>query len=894
MLPRSSAAGLTCVLTACVLLAGANVAAEEGDDPQDRAEAAADEATVVVPDEVDSMIGDALLGDEDALDEETADAPEEPAAPESGAVEVIVIDEVIVTDEGGGDSDEDQEYNIDQDAIDEGMEVIIVMANKRAENIQEVPVSMTALDGAFLEKAGLTDFKDIQKFVSNLTIEGGTDTRSTSVRIRGIGSVGTNAGIDPSVGLFIDGVYQGRAGMSMGDLIDISAVEVLRGPQGTLYGKNTAAGLISIRTMRPEYEFSTFGEFIGGSNDTLGARASLNIPIVDERVATRIAGYRSLRDGWDTNLIDNNDVNDLDKWGVRNKWLFDISDDVSLLISGDYAKEDSKCCAPDIITYEGDSLLWRGVSPGVNPIPDAGGGDYLNPNFAKLAGYVNPGPPDPVIGNTRVPAQPELRNFRPFDDVVDVDRKPENEVQIWGTQAELDVAIGEWDLNWLTAFRAYDTESQFDGDFSQYNAVVSDTEEDLEQVSTELRLQSPLGELVDLTAGLFFFYLNHETVGHIGFEQDYADIFITPFEPAINNDVNRHRTYSYAGYTQFNVNISEAVRFTGGIRLSHERKTLLGSQVSTSKLPAPPVGGVDIFRDESRNSTNVSGTARLQVFPTEDTMVYASFASGFKSGGFNQLRTAQAVTPEFDDEEALNYELGMRSTWLDGMLTFNMTGYFTDYTDFQAQSFSGTSITIRNAGSFFSYGLESDMILAPIENLLWRTQVGLNITRYDEFDEAENTVQNVVDLAGSYGFAPFTFQQRIDFGLVPGVTGTGQDLEGKRLDNAPRFSLSTSLDYEWPILQQPYTWVFHTDYSYQSSLFLNQDLDRTLREDPRHLIALRSGIKEENDAWELLFYVTNLLDEEYMVAGFDVPVLGGFAGLHGDPRQYGANLRLRF
>jgi iron complex outermembrane receptor protein len=922
MLPRLvPVAGSVCLLAACIGLSPAIAAAEEHVDPQDGTEAAADEATIVVPDELDSMIDDAML-DDVAPSEATPSADEDDFETEEGP------DEVVVTPgEAAPEDADDPLRGVAHDDIEE----IVVMANKRAESIQDVAVSVTALDNAFIESAGLTDFSDIQKFVSNLSIEGGTDTRSTSIRIRGIGSVGTNAGIDPSVGLFIDGVYQGRAGMSMGDLIDIEAVEVLRGPQGTLYGKNTAAGLISIRTQRPEYEFSSLAEFTAGSKDTFAGRGSVNIPLVDGRVATRFSGYRSLRDGWDENLFDGDDVNDEDKWGVRNKWLLDISDDVSLLVAGDYAKEDSSCCVADIITYEGDSLLWRG-----NVFRDANGkvvpsdNPNLNPNFAKLGtdldgfnpcptsdpcGFYNPGPPstlrdDPFIGNTVDPPKPALRNFRAFDEQVDVDREPENEVQIWGVQTELSVGLGEWDLNWLSAYRAYDTDSQFDGDFSQYNAVVSDTEEELDQFSTELRLQSPLGDLVDFTTGLFFFYLDHETFGTIGFDQDYADIFQVGYMPLINNDTSRHQTWSYAGYGQFNLNISERARFTGGLRASHEHKSIDGSQISTSQIPAPPVSGPDEFRNDSRDTTNVSGTARMQFFPTEDSMVYASFASGFKSGGFNQLRTAQDVDDEFDDEQAMSYELGLRSTWLDGLVTFNLTGFFTDYDDFQAQSFTGTSIAIRNAGSFYSYGLESDLIVTPLENLMWRTALGFNITEYQDFDAAENTVQNIVDLgaqisdprANGLGWAPFLLSLNLTSNDPEtqqiledaGITTTAQDLSDERLDNAPRWSLSTSLDYSWPILNLPVSWVFHTDYSFRSSIFLNQDLDRNVKEDPLHLVALRTGIREENDTWELIFWVRNLLDEEYMVASFDVPVLGGFAGLHGPPRHYGGTVRVRF
>ncbi|MDE0884658.1 MAG: TonB-dependent receptor, partial [Myxococcota bacterium] len=208
-----------------------------------------------------------------------------------------------------------------------GIEEMLVTASKRAETLQSVPISMTALGGETLRDAGITTFSDLQNFVPNLEIIPVTDTRSTSIRIRGIGSVGSNAGIDPSVGVFIDGVYQGRAGMSVGDLLDIERVEVLRGPQGTLYGKNTAAGAINIITRDPDSEQSVFLEGVAGKYNDLQFRGSANFPLLEDQLALRVAGYSSKRDGWDINRVNGQDVNNVDKWGMRAKLLWDVNDD---------------------------------------------------------------------------------------------------------------------------------------------------------------------------------------------------------------------------------------------------------------------------------------------------------------------------------------------------------------------------------------------------------------------------------------------------------------------------------------------------------------------------------------------------------------------------------------
>jgi len=197
-----------------------------------------------------------------------------------------------------------------------GIEEITVTANKREQAMQDVPISMAALQSDFLEDSGITEFNQIQQFVPNLKIDPSTDARSTSIRIRGIGSIGNNAGVDPSVGVFIDGVYQGRAGMSVGDLLDIDRVEVLRGPQGTLYGKNTAAGAISIYTKRPTYDFESMAEVFIGNYKNMQFRGFINVPLLNDRVAARVSGYRVVRDGFDTNRFNGEDVNDGDKWGL--------------------------------------------------------------------------------------------------------------------------------------------------------------------------------------------------------------------------------------------------------------------------------------------------------------------------------------------------------------------------------------------------------------------------------------------------------------------------------------------------------------------------------------------------------------------------------------------------
>ena len=260
------------------------------------------------------------------------------------------------------------------------IEEVIVTANRRAENIQEVAMSVTAFSEQFFEDTGLTDFSKIDQYTPSLRITPGADSRSTSIRIRGIGSVGSNSGIDPSVGLFIDGVYQGRAGMSIADLVDIERVEVLRGPQGTLYGKNTAAGAISIITRKPDIEIGGMVEATYTNQNRAELRGVVNIPLGDSDHATRLAGF--VVDG--DHLYDNSyedgaqdKFNDASKWGLRSRTLFSFANAGDFLLTLDYTREDNDCCAFAVRDYDGLSSL---NSPSTNDPSAQWAIDYF-PNF---------------------------------------------------------------------------------------------------------------------------------------------------------------------------------------------------------------------------------------------------------------------------------------------------------------------------------------------------------------------------------------------------------------------------------------------------------------------------------------------------------------------------------
>ena len=281
---------------------------------------------------------------------------------------------------------------------------------------------------------------------------------------------------------------------------------------------------------------------------------------------------------------------------------------------------------------------------------------------------------------------------------------------------------------------------------------------------------------------------------------------------------------------------------------------------------APPIAGPTLALDDQRDETDFSATVSLSHFLREDVMVYGSFSQGFKSGGFNQVRTAAGVSGEFDDERSRNYELGWRG------ITISV------YDDFQAQGFDGTNITVRNAGSLESKGVELDVVYVPNANLTLGTAVGYNDAEYEDFETGECTAAQVFAVTGG---SPFIFPDCV------------QDLSGKRLDNAPEWTVSSHVQYDGPLAGTGLGWMGRLEYNYTDEFYMAQDLDENLKNDSSHVVNARLGVYGRDRVWELTAWSRNLLDDEYYVIGFDIPVLSGYAAINAPPRTYGLTFNYR-
>ncbi len=593
-------------------------------------------------------------------------------------------------------------------------------------------------------------------------------------------------------------------------------------------------------------------EGVLGNYDAREIRGMVNFPLGDSGHAARLSGYYVKRDGIDTNTWTDEEINNVERAGAKLRTYFNMKDYGELTVTLDYSDADTNCCSPDTIDYIGD-----GSSLGL--------------------------PIDVFADATGIPYE---QNPDPFDHKVSSDSEFINEVKVYGLSAEWVKDLdNEISLTWINAYRGYESYSAFDGDFSHYDAIITDTDVDLDQFSSEFRITSPVGEKWDYQVGLYYFDSTMDTANSNGFTELTGGLFAFGLflpDGSINYDTNNHETTSYAMFGQTNWSITEDWKLTLGARITYEDKSREGTQVARPTNPlgidAPPIAGPDSYADDQRSGSDFSPSIALSWFAREGLMFYASASQGFKSGGFNQLRTAVGVPGEFEDERSRNYELGWKGTWLDRRLQLNGTVFLVDYDDFQAQGFDGANITVRNAGSMESKGVEMDLVYVPNAIVTLGIALGYNDATYSDFETGECTAAQLFAITGG---SPFVLPECV------------QDLTGEALDNAPKWTVSNFVQLGDSFASSDMSWFARLEYNYTDEFYMAQDLDENLLQEETHMVNARLGIKGPDSKWEVTLWGRNLLDEEYFVIGFDTPVLGGFSGINAPPLTYGLTLNYR-
>ncbi|NCP11819.1 MAG: TonB-dependent receptor [Sphingomonadales bacterium] len=809
-------------------------------------------------------------------------------------------------------------------ATDDGTtygDTILVTATRRSQIAQDVPLAVTVVGGEQLENAGVVDVRGIRQVTPSLQATTGQSSATGVVlSIRGIGTAGDNPGFEPAVGVFVDGVFRSRAGLALAELPPIERVEVLRGPQGTLFGRNTSAGALSIITKGPEFNFGGYGEVTYGNYDELEVKAGVTGPL-SQAFALRLDGGYHRRDGYIQDVNTDRAINNLDRYFVRGQGLYE-NEALTVRLIGDYAETDENCCGA-LNTNSGLTL---------NAANYFGTSDFTNVVIANAAAQVIQGF-SALAGNVGLvaPFDPEGRKM-----AITPGRDYSEKVKEWGISGEINYDFGGMNLTSITAYRDWKALRDQDIDFSGLDrAYRDDYRTTLKDFTQEVRLQgTAFGDKLNWLVGGF--YLNetltlHDTVrfgaqadqyvdglfngitrqllGGAGFQLygTLAPPSVIPYFagvklPATPNGAGQVaddytvKTDAFALFTHNIIDFNDQLSLTLGLRYNHESKEIdanlnsvvpacdfLGSSASAGYRTALTGNGLGAFillacnptvnsefngiYNGKRSENEFTGTAKLAFKITPDIMLYGGYDRGFKSGGYNLDRGtfdtvllggngAQIEDLEFGNETVDAFEIGLK-TQFSRAFTFNITGFYQDFKGYQSLRFEGTNFVVRQFDEVISQGVELEAMIRPISDF-------------------------IVQLGYTY------LDAKINDPLAPD--------NGQQLTNQPKHVVTGAMTWT-PQLSDSVGGLVHVDFRQNSdSNVINDPLGVPFTANDGYGIwNARVGLNFADNRFGIEAYVENLFDTYYNITGFPVPEQGAtYAVYPSPPRFYGVKVRASF
>jgi len=745
-------------------------------------------------------------------------------------------------------------------------EVIVVTARRRVENAQDVPIALTVLGGKRLEATSVYTLDQVKQQVPSLQIFA-INPRNTNINIRNLGSNASvsSDGLDSGVGVYIDDVYYARPGQSVFDLVDLDRIEILKGPQGTLFGRNTTAGALSITTRAPSFTPEARAEVSYGNYDYVQARASISGPIVGDKIAARLTASTTVRDATVRNVGSGADQFNRNSQVLRGQLLIKPTDDVSIRIIGDYSIRKEDCCAS----------LSSGVQTTLpNGIPIA---NNFYDRSARL-GYTLP-------------------TLNAFDRITDINSPSRYVVKQSGISANANWSFGDVALTSITAYRTWDWRPLNDSDATGLAILTrSQTATHQHQFSQELRLASTGERAIDYVAGLYYFRQTLNTQQLTEYGRDAPDFVGSPAAPsavrqaALNGfqfaGSSQGKTRSYAGFGQVNWHIDPALTLTVGLRYTHERKTGFYVQTQTGGVDLSTVDpGTAAAAQALRNafgparslvadatSNKLTGQINLAWRPLDGLLAYATYARGTKSGGLNLTALPPGAPPVVNPEKVRHYELGLKTSPLSG-LTVNGAAFWTEIADFQSTFSDGARslIYLTNAAKVRSRGGEIDVQANPAKG----TSLYLSGTYADT-------------VYVSYPAAP------CPFGTPSTIGGNICDLSGATLPNAPRWAISAGGETSLPVSENSEAYA-GADWSWRSHH--NTAADNSTFGEVRgySIVNARLGIRDRDGRWDVFGWVRNLFNKDYYTRLGLAPFNTGYlVGSVGDPRTGGITGRFKF
>lgn len=709
---------------------------------------------------------------------------------------------------------------------------------------------------------------DLGKVATNFQTVRSSNTGSTRIGIRGLGSL-ANTLIEPSVAVFLDGVYVPRSGSVLGAFLDMDGVEVLRGPQGTLFGRNASAGALSLRTALPRNEFS--GEVSGevGSFDRYKLSGHVNVP-VGENVAMRFAGMGQWYQGPWINRLDGKHYGGSDDLAFRGTIKADLGN-LEWIVRGDY----TRLKGDGVSNFDFDE---SSVSPA---------------RLAFLKAAFNGGP------DTNL-------NDRYMNQMVNEGLVDKN----WGVSSTASLDVGSATLKLVNSYRVWKN-TQLDGDiiFLPVSLAARHSLFDSRSQNHELQFISPEQEWFagkfDMVAGFYYFAEDFDLGERLDMGANFCNVLV-PAGAARTACSNYYATTggkdatvqtvfqnvkSFAAYAQGNIHIADPLTLTLGGRWTSDKKRGTYSQLSspfTQTLRAPEVLTFPGIK-ENRFTYRIS----LNYKPTDDVLLFANHSTGYKSGGyssgggtpslstFDQNGNLISTRRLFDRETVKNYELGIKSSWLDRALKANLTMYRMDISGFQDRAFDGVSFIVRNAGNLRQQGAEFDLSMAPSRNFVVTSSVAYLDSEFTSFKNASN---------------------------LPGLPGT-QDLTGKPNSFSPEWSGNLAVDWSGDIGSNGMGWAWNGNLSFISDQYVGTQNDANPQSlaDGYFLLGSRLTLYGPDDRWSVSIFGRNLANTNYRQLTVYQPLAGAlgmsnniFPGSTAnriqarEPRTWGASASIRF
>ena len=775
----------------------------------------------------------------------------------------------------------DGSYAVAYNAQGGSVETVTVTARHREEKAQDVPISLSVVKGETLEANGITSSVKLGELIPSLTVLS-TNPRNTSILVRGLGAnvALTNDGLESGVGVYVDGVLYSRPAASTFDLPDIASIEELRGPQGTLFGKNTVAGALNITTQAPSASFEANGTVSFGDFGYKNESGTISGPLTDDgKLSYRVSAHDTDRDGFITNVTTNQKVSDYHDYGVRNQLLYQPTEDFSLKLIADYDRQKHR----DAVQ------VFTGL------VTTLSNGTVVPRNFTQRSA---------AAGYTPLPIDPFAR-------LTDENSPVFIEMEQGGISAQADWTFSGYTLTSISAYRFWNWTPSNDVDLTSLSITTQGRIRDQERQATqELRITSPSDGPIEYTGGLYYYWEQDDGFSTFSYGKDAPIWLLGANTPVLQAALNGFRTdsksipriNSYAAYAQATWHVLPKLDLTGGFRYTYEYKTGGYSQVAsgpdlsgltpvqqaTANALRNAFGAVSVPYSIHASNNLLGGLATLTYKVSDDINTYASYSHGEKSAGLNlanlpSLSTALlVVAPELID----NYEAGFKSTLFDGRVTFNADAFWADDTNYQT-TIANLNVTpivtyVANIPAVRSRGFESDIAAQPIDNLSLHFSTAYTDAIYVKYPNAPAPFEDY--------FSP----------LAPTVFNPNavRDLSGRPLPLVSKWVISAGGEYDHPlgvIGLGGTSGYIGGDINYRSGQYTAANDSIYSFVAAHEVTNLRVGIRTDDGHWDLSLWARNAFDTKYYqsvgVAAFNS---GAVAALLGDPRTVGVTLRVSY